>query len=147
VHELIDIKRVKCQSCKSTHGVMPGDLVPYKLLSFFVLVFICTKYYAEKTPALKLADFLGFSFQFIYSCLYAFALHIGRIHQYFMESWPTGTPLDTGPESVAGLIKQPYMDFQSGYTKSWRRPCFMCKFFSGDGGPPVGIYAPAGAAT
>jgi len=138
----IELKRVKCRSCKSTHAVMPGDLIPYRLLSLLVVIFILTALFIEKTPVLKLAELFEFSFQFIYSCLQAFYLFRSRIHQYFMETSPTDTPPDNGPGSIMSLIKIPYIEFQYGYTKLNQRPCFMCKFFNKYGAPPIGTTAP-----
>jgi hypothetical protein len=151
VHNMMDIKRVKCCSCKSTHAVMPGDLVPYRMLSLYVVVFILASYYLMKTPALKIACVWGFSFQFIYTVFRAYRMHLCRIHQYFREAAPNATPLAPGKASTIALIKRPGLEFQHGYTKSNKRPCFMCKFFYRGGAPPIGLLAcppaPRGAAT
>ena len=147
VYDLIDIKRVRCRSCKSTHAVMPGDLIPYKLLSLFVVIYILYSCLVEKVPVLKVAEQNGFSFQFIYSCLIAFSLYKNRIHLYFMETSPADTPHEKSYEKVVSLIKKPYLKFQSGFTKHNHRPCFMCKFFNSTDGPPIGIHALWQAAT
>jgi len=141
IFKKMDIQRIICKSCKSTHAVMPGDLIPYKLLTLYVVILVFTGCIVEKKPVLSLAEKYGFSFQFIYYCLLTFAMHRNHIHQYFMETSPTDTPPDTSPEIVMSLIKEPYLQFQLGYTKLNRRPCFMCKFFTGGGGPPIGIHA------
>ena len=146
-YEYIAIKRVMCKSCNSTHAVMPGDLIPYKLLSLFVVMFILNACLIEEKPVLKVAEQNGFSFQFIYSCLHTFYMHQKNIHQYFKETSPANTANEKDRKSVMSLIKKPFLKFQNNYTEHNRRPCFMCKFFDGIGCPPVGIYTPLAAAT
>ena len=144
---LIDIKRIMCKSCKSTHAVMPGDLIPYKLLSLFVVMLLLTACVVEETPVLRVANKYRLSFQIIKLYLNTFFLFKNRIHQYFKESSPADTPLAADKKSVAGLIKKPYIIFQHGYALLNRRPCFMSKFLDGAGAPPIGIHAPGAVAT
>jgi hypothetical protein len=141
VHKLMDVKRIKCLSCKSTHAVMPGDLIPYRLLSLFVVIFILASVYLKRIPVLKISDVWNFSFQFVYTVIYAFRMHISRIHQYFNETVYGTALFPIAPGQVLALIQKPYISFQSGYTKLNRRPCFMCKFFNRGGAPPIGIMA------
>jgi len=141
-YKYIDIKRVQCTSCKSTHAVLPGDIIPYKLLSLCVVLFILNTCLVTKdTPVLKVAEQTTISFQCIYFCLRDFLLYKNKIHLYFKETSPADTKPEINPKSVLNLIKKPYLKFQSGFTEHNRRPCFMCKFFNGVGGPAIGIYA------
>ena len=142
VCSLMVIKRVMCTSCGTTHAVMPGDIIPYKAITLFVLIYILVSFYLKKDPVQKISTTLSFSVQYIYSCLKKFILHIKRIHQYFREVSPADTPPEAETKSVVGLIKAPYIKFQNGYVKVNHRPCFMCKFFDGEGAPPVGLFAP-----
>jgi len=138
--DYIEIKRIRCLSCGTTHAVMPGDIIPYKLLSFFVILYILSLYYKEKFSVLKIAAILRFSFQFIYSSLSAFRLHSSYIYQYFwkLSNGSIKTWLDDA--DTLSLIQEPYMGFQSGYIESNRRPCFMSKFFNKATGPPSGVF-------
>jgi hypothetical protein len=138
----MEIKRIKCRSCKSTHAVMPWDLIPYMLLSLLIVLFILALYYFEETPVLRIAEGLKSSHQFIYSILSAFRLHASRIYAYFREISCGAVKLGLCGGGIVALIKEPYAAFQSGYFESYRRPCFMCKFFGSPGAPPVGRKAP-----
>jgi hypothetical protein len=138
VHRYIEIKRVKCCSCKTTHAVMPGDIIPYKLLSLFVVLFVLDLYYLSEMPVLKIATALGFSFQFIYSALAAFRRHAAGIYQYFKEITRGTVRLGLDEAGVLSLIRKPVTDFQSSYIKFNKRPCFMCKFLTSPKAPPVG---------
>jgi hypothetical protein len=117
---------------------MPGDIIPYKLLTLLVLLYILGLFYIVKKPVLKIATEYGFSFQFIYCALGAFHLHASRIYQYFREKTNGLTPPDLDDAGIISLIEKPYSSFQSGYIEFNKRPCFMCKFFDGVKAPYVG---------
>jgi hypothetical protein len=68
-------------------------------------------------------------------------MYKNKIHQYFKETSTADTQPETSQKNVMNLIKKPYLKFQSCFTEHNRRPCFMCKFFNGTGGPTIGIYA------
>jgi len=142
IYEYMEIKRIMCLSCKATHAVMPGDIIPYKLLTLFVLLLILGLVYLEKTPVLKIAEAWKFSHQFIYSAIAAFLMHAARIYLYFKEASRGAIPHGLGDAGIVALIKKTYAIFQSGYLGSYKRPCFMCKFFDRPGAPPTGQMAP-----
>jgi hypothetical protein len=143
VYKFIEIKRIKCLSCETTHAVMPGDIIPYKLLSLLVVLFILTMIYIKKAAVLKVAAIWGFSYQFIYSILYAFQKHAQRIYQYFRETSHGIIQPNLDGTGILSLIQKPYTRFQSGYVEFNKRPCFMCKFLGAASAPPIGRMPPA----
>jgi len=138
MHEYIEIKRIKCLSCKTTHAVMPGDMIPYKLLSLMIVLFILNSYYVADVPVLKIADEWDFSFQLIYLVLFTFKRHVYVIYQFFRESLHDALQPNLGDADTISLIEKPYAKFQSRYIKFIKRPCFMCKFFNSPNAPPIG---------
>ena len=138
----IGIKRVKCLSCGITHAVMPGDIIPYRLLSLFVFLSVLNLFYIKGEPALKIADGYGLPYQHIYSVLSAFRKFMARICQYYRELYCGVIEIGLGCAGTLALIREPYACFQSGYIDSNKRPCFMGKFFGGGKAPPVGTYVP-----
>jgi hypothetical protein len=144
----MEIKRILCTSCRTTHAVLPGDIIPYKALTLLVFIFILTSFYLEKTPVLEIARDWEFSFQLIYYVMHAFHIHMNNIRQYFREAGAAEDIPDVFDAcGVLSLIKMPYIKFQSNYIELNRRPCFMCKFFDRKGAPPIGMHAPNVAAT
>jgi len=121
---------------------MPGDLIPYKMLSLFVVLVILGMFYLEKKPVLKIAEEHGLSYQLIYSILYVLHLYAPALRQYFREVLRGVVPPNIGDADIVGLIKKPYLIFQSGYIELNKRPCFMCKFFGSANAPPIGRKAP-----
>jgi hypothetical protein len=143
----VEVKRVICASCKTTHAVMPGDMVPYKELSLFALVAVLVMVHIKKAPVLEIGKKWGFPFQSIYSALRSFRTHMNNMRQYLREASPGDMPAALDARGVLSLIREPCTGFQRGYTEANRRPCFMCKFFGRGGAPPVGIRGPKMAAT
>lgn len=143
----VEIKRIKCVSCKTTHAVMPRDIIPYEILSIFVFVSVLVSFHLKDVPVLKISEKRGFSFQFIYSVMRAFRMHLDNVRQHIRETSPEDTPVVIDVAGVLARIKKNCAKFQCGYIGNNRRACFMCKFFDGRGAPPVGIVAPRGATT
>ena len=149
IHTQIDIKRVLCRSCGVTHAVLPIDIIAYRLLSLLVCLFILFEYYLKKTPALGLADHINGSFQFIYSVLHAFQKHASLIHLFFRRTAPARAPEVPCPVALLKRIDSfnPLRKFQQDYLSENNRPCLMCKFFDGGGGPTIGSVPPLKGAT
>jgi len=139
VRKRVRIRRVMCLSCKSTHAVMPADLIPYGFLSLFVVLFILGLFFLKKQTVLKIADAQGFSHQFVYSVLFVFRLYANRIYQYFREISLPPPPHALDAAGIVELIREPYAEFQSGYIVLNKRPCFMSKFFNRGDAPPIGL--------
>ena len=131
------IKRIYCTSCKSTHAVMPGDIIPYKILSLIVFIHILVSFYLEKVPVQEVAKKLDFSVQFIYSVMRAFQKHLNNVRQYIKETYPEDVPAVFDVSGVLSYIKGRAIDFQAGYIEKNRKACFMCKMFNKTGAPPA----------
>jgi len=140
VHEEIEIKRVRCKSCNSTHAVLPIDIIAYRLLSLFVILFVLFSFHIKETPVLKIADRVGHSFQFVYSALCSFEKYINKIHHFFRQVSSVTVPLTACPVPLLKLIREynPIIMFQYDYISKNKKPCFMCKYFDGMKGPPIG---------
>lgn len=66
----VTVTRVICNSCGSTHALLPRFIVPYKIYSFESILY--TVSYAYSTSVLKTAEKLNLSFQLIYSFIFTF---------------------------------------------------------------------------
>ena len=66
----ISITRAICNSCGSTHALLPDFIVPYKLFSFDSIIYIIAE--VATSSAYQVANKLNFSFQFIYSIIALF---------------------------------------------------------------------------
>jgi len=138
--EFMEIKRIICESCGTTHAVMPGDIIPYSALTLYVFIYVLASYYIKKTPALNIAKELGFSYQLVYLLVAVFLMHRNHIEQQIRETAPEDIPAALSECGILLRIERSGIDFQRDYIKTNRRPCFMSKFFDSTGAPPIGIY-------
>lgn len=141
VFKLIAIRRVRCKSCGTTHAVLPGDIIAYRLLSLFVFLYVLFLLYIRNTPVLKIANDFDCSFQFLYSIIGVFEKYAARLHLFFRRVSPRAAPLTACQVSLLVLILSyvPWTKFQHDYMAENKKPCFMGKFSDGTRGPPVGI--------
>lgn len=48
VSEPIEILRLKCISCESTHAILPSDIIPFQVYSLPVVLFLCNEMLINK---------------------------------------------------------------------------------------------------
>lgn len=48
VFEILEILRLKCLSCNSTHSILPGDIIPFQVYSLPVVLFLCKQIIINK---------------------------------------------------------------------------------------------------
>ena len=71
IHEYnLSVTRVICNSCASTHALLPGFIVPYKSFSLSALLYIVSS--VATSSVYHMANNLSLSYQFIYSILAIF---------------------------------------------------------------------------
>jgi len=140
IYSQIEIKRIKCKPCKTTHAILPIDIIAYRLLSLLVFLFIINSFYIEETPITKIANNIGHSYQFINSVLYSFKKYIHRMHVFFCQTVSQTAVINTCPVSLLKIILsfKPLVAFQYNYISKNKKPCFMCKYFDESRGPPAG---------
>jgi len=140
VSSSIEIRRIRCNSCGSTHAILPRDIIAYRLLSLSVILLVLFKHFLKSVPVLKIAAEFNFSHQFIYSILDTFE----RFRQYIFLFFKQYNPASTADHSTKCLLEKinmfkPTFLFQYNYMTYNRRPCFMVKFFGGLSPPYIAI--------
>lgn len=64
--EKLDILRLKCKSCGSTHAILPADVIPYKIFSLSCIVFLLAEHFVSGTSILEICEKFNISFQLMY---------------------------------------------------------------------------------
>lgn len=62
----LDVLRLICHSCGTTHAILPYDVIPYEVHSFSLILEILTEVFVLETPAKTLKDDFYISYQMIY---------------------------------------------------------------------------------
>ena len=68
----IQVLRLKCKSCNSTHAILPNDVIPYCIYSFSIIIDILIKHFINNKKVLAIGNELIISFQLIYSLIKRF---------------------------------------------------------------------------
>jgi len=61
----MNILRLKCNSCKSTHAILPSDIIPYCIYSLACIFKLITEHYLEKNSVICIAKKYKISFHLI----------------------------------------------------------------------------------
>ena len=69
VFESLEILRLKCQSCNSTHSILPGDIIPFQVYSLPVVLFLCEQILIKKASIRKTVSKTNCPIQTIYQKL------------------------------------------------------------------------------
>jgi len=74
--KMLDVFRVKCESCKTTHAVLPGDVVPYRQFSLLTMLAIVKVVCYRKDTIEKTAQHLQLSWQYMLALLNQWTNHL-----------------------------------------------------------------------
>ncbi len=66
VSQKMNILRVKCNSCGSTHAVLPNDTIPYCIYSLSFILSVLTDYYITGNKISDICVSYSISFQLVY---------------------------------------------------------------------------------
>ena len=73
---LLDIFRVKCESCNTTHAILPGDVVPYRRFSLLTMLAIVKVMYHREYCIEKTAKHMQLSWQYMLALLNQWVSHL-----------------------------------------------------------------------
>jgi len=73
---LLDVFRVKCESCNATHAILPGDVVPYRRYSLLSMLAIVKVMYQREDSIGKTSKHLQLSWQYMLSLLKQWISHL-----------------------------------------------------------------------
>ena len=115
IYSKLKILRVKCNSCGSTHAILPIDIIPYKQFDYSCFLTIFENYFIDQESGFSLAETFNVSYQ-IYSTL--------RILEIIKGLFSSGSV------SLIGFIITNFKKncFQIEFNKINRHPFLMTKF-------------------
>lgn len=120
--EHMDILRLKCCSCGSTHAVLTMDIIPffaYSSQAFLALLFLCM---AEKSSVPRTSEKADVSFQLLYRFLLIF-------HEY-AEKLILFLRMEALWEGEGKLPESRILPLLLGKSPPWPQSCFFQKFRS-----------------
>ena len=74
----LEILRVKCKSCNSTHAILPYDIIPYSIYSYSYILNALYSHYVNNESVLNISKKKKISFQLIYNFIKVLNLFFER---------------------------------------------------------------------
>jgi len=97
----LNILRVLCNSCDSTHAILPNDVVPYCIYTFSCMFHVLVQHFIAHQSVLKLCQKFKISFQLIY-------FFISRFFEFVNSAYFVLRILgycDDDTSNISGLLK------------------------------------------
>ena len=75
IEKKLNILRLICNSCGTTHAILPADTIPYAIYSFSCVLQLLTNHFVRKQSILSLCEQFKVSFQLLYIFIKRFTEH------------------------------------------------------------------------
>lgn len=85
VLETLEILRLKCLSCNSTHSILPGDIIPFQVYSLPVVLFFCEQILLHKNSIRKTVNKTKCTIKTIYQKLKLLTQSLTLIELYLRQ--------------------------------------------------------------
>ncbi|WP_177214701.1 DUF6431 domain-containing protein [Anaeromicropila populeti] len=116
VFESLEILRLKCQSCHSTHSILPWDCIPFQVYSLPVVLFLCEQVRIKQASIRKTVKRTKCTIQTIYQKLNLLKRNLTLIEFYLRQmSFCTAT-VSVSLTQVLTVLLLPTMKFSSHIT-------------------------------
>jgi ribosomal protein L44E len=128
----IEILRLKCSSCNSTHAILPADIVPYCIYSYSFMIQLLLEVLVNKEAVLELSKKYKISFQIIYYFLLKFKIFLSRCIFVLRTLRLIKNLLAPSAEEVIKIINDNYSgcDFQYVFFNHNKWTILMKKFLN-----------------
>lgn len=130
IEEKLTILRIKCLSCKSTHAVLPYDIIPYRIFNVEYILKLLIMLYVCNLPLITIVEFLKMSYQLFYQYRNDFLEYIVQITSFFRTINDKTPPSPSKKNLVILITSQDYESFLFKYFKHNGRPFFIKKFYN-----------------
>lgn len=124
VFEPLEILRLQCQSCNSTHSILPGDIIPFQVYSLPVVLFLCEQILINKVSIRNTVSKSNCSIQTIFQKINLLKRSLAFIEFYLRQmSLYTAAPSVSLTQALTYLLL-PTMKFSS-YFHCHGHPLFL----------------------
>jgi len=123
----LSISRGKCDSCKKTHAILPGDIIPYKQYSLETVVTVLTYVLAGKLTVACVEKLLSIPHQIIYWILKQWSARLLRLALLLRDKFHLYTITGSNSDEAAILlfISENMNRAPQAYLRYFKWPMFM----------------------
>lgn len=122
--EPMEILRLKCQSCNSTHSILPSDIIPFQVYSLPVLLLLYKSILIRKDSLRNTVNKTRTTIQTIYQKLILLKRSLPLIELYFRQLSLYTTSASITSKVALTLLSLPTMNFYS-YFHCHGHPVFL----------------------
>lgn len=122
--ETLDILRIQCQSCDSTHGILPSDAIPFQVYSLPVVLFLCGEIFINKASIRSTARKMGCAVQTVCQKLSLLKRCLALIEFFLRQASLYTAAVSVPPAQALALLLSPDMKFSS-YYRCHGHPLFL----------------------
>lgn len=124
--ESLEILRLKCKSCNSTHSILPADIIPFQVYSLPVLLFLCKSILIHKDSLRKTVGKTKVTIQTIYQKLILLKRTLPLIELYFRQVDLYTSSISITSKTALNLLLLPTMNFHT-YFHCHGQPIFLSR--------------------
>ena len=85
IFETLEILRLQCQSCNSTHSILPSEIIPFQVYSLPVVLFLYKQIRINKVSLRHVEEEMNCTIQTIYQKLYLLKRNLTLIEFYLRQ--------------------------------------------------------------
>lgn len=116
-NEKIEVLRLKCTSCNSTHAILPNDVVPYCIYSYSFMMKVIMDFSIDKERVLSIANKYNISFQLIYS-------FISRLNKFLKDCIYVFRTLNLLKDNFNPTVKDVLVMIENSFENSFQKIFF-----------------------
>lgn len=124
IFEPIEILRIKCTSCHSTHSILPGDCIPFQVYSLPVVLFLCEQIIIKKNSIRNTVQKTKCAIQTIYKKIKTLKQSLILIEFFFRQINLYTVTSSMSLKEALSLLLLPTMKFSS-YLHCHGHPIFL----------------------
>ncbi len=110
----IKILRLCCNSCETTHAVLPPEAIPYCIYSFSFMLYVFIEHFVHNKNILKLSEKLNTSFQIIYVFISKLSSQLNKCISFLRAFLAVQLDYSSSFKEVISIVSK-YKDFQKDY--------------------------------
>jgi len=129
VEKRINILRLACSSCNTTHAILPADTIPYCIYSFSCIFQVLVQNLLEEKSILEISSNNQISFQIIYLFLKRFINHFNHCITFLRVFLAAQLDFSASSKDVISIIVKnfSYIDFQREFFNHIKEVFFMMR--------------------
>lgn len=124
--ELVEILRLKCTGCGATHAILTPDMIPYRIYSMSLFMWLLDRMFCEEKSLLRISDMTGISYQGLQIILKLFVHSLEKICSLISYvEYDLSHLADTSRKIISAWYENPPPYIQKKYMEAYIEVLFQ----------------------